>query len=594
MCFEGYYIYNRAKLLDPFHGGQLYIYVKCGKCTQCLKNKENEYVARALAEFKKAKDNNGYSYWDTLTYNNNNVPKYLGLLCFSPRHVQLFRKSLLANITRFTRPYYKKRKKEKSILIENKYKSLRKEQLKVLRSQFKNIKNNLAYEEKKKSLDLYFKELIKEEKRKAWKILKDYYMPFHDHSMVSKNLVTYIVSEFGKDTHRPHYHVMLFCSIPNLSPYMLRHFMEKSWPHGFLDRTKTLKKRLITDTGGAIQYVSKYLVKDDYFSKILSNKIHRAYSFYGHRIASKLWSKDKIRRISNFHRQSRGFGLSLITQQKKEHLYHGFVQIPDKKHKFKNVKLPQYIERKLFYTTEKTNEGKIRWILNGLGIHRKIDLANEKITSASLDLESFFHALPQYKSDLVPNPSYFKSVIDRFMNGRSFRSLAEYMLIYKGKMIHDSINVLPDVEEFLLDSLLVKDGRPLFENHIVENSFLTQTRKKVHNNNFVYNSKTGQAVYEFYDKPIKYIQHGQTKITLDSLEGLYCINENRFPNFKDFDKILQIKALIEHGWNQQRENLTDKKISVNLSNKHYNSLNIYNQKYDYSTEEAKAKAFRFA
>lgn len=587
MCYRKFYIYNKAKQYDPFHGGPLYLVVRCGQCDQCLREKQNEYLVRALAEHKWASDNNGFTYWDSLTYKDATVPEYLGLICFDPKHISAFRKRLHINIKRYTKRYFKEAKEKKIDYLRKKIDKERSHQLQVLRSQFPYIKNNIDYKLKKKSLDQWFIKYFNQQKRDLVKVLRKQYQPYSG-LKIAQYLHDFVVSEFGGITHRPHYHIMFFCTLPNMNAYLLQSLIYKSWKMGRLDYSKLPHQRVITSTGGAIQYVMKYLNKDDYFAKNLASKVSRARLFYGRRIADKIWNKKRIRQISNFHRQTRGFGKCLIDQQDQDLLFHGLCKIPDKNQKFKFLKIPQYIERKLYYKCEKyidhfesdvSKRIKSRWILTSKGKVRKISLIDEKVAQAATNLSSVLRSLSAYTSDIIPNPSIYQKKIFSMLGDRSVFDLALYSTVFKGRMIHDSIHELPDYKEFITDSLQIfPDSRPLYDNHITQNSIATFTRRKVINNKFLTN-KFGSYVYEFYDKSLKYIEYKRNKITLDNLKSVYCIDENRFPCFKDFDKILQLTDMVVSSWNKQKQSLAEEKYRVEHTLTNFEGSNIFNQKY---------------
>ena len=74
MCLQPITIRNPTKYLYK-QGGQKLIYkVPCGKCAECVSQKRNEWLFRAYQQAKTTLNKGGYLYFDTLTYDNANLP----------------------------------------------------------------------------------------------------------------------------------------------------------------------------------------------------------------------------------------------------------------------------------------------------------------------------------------------------------------------------------------------------------------------------------------------------------------------------------------------------------------------------------------
>lgn len=89
MCLSPKKILNRSLHFDE--SKPLYLTVPCGHCLECLRAKRDEWFVRCFYEWQ-SKDTMTFFY--TLTYNNDNLPTFGGLPCFSKRHIQLFLKRL--------------------------------------------------------------------------------------------------------------------------------------------------------------------------------------------------------------------------------------------------------------------------------------------------------------------------------------------------------------------------------------------------------------------------------------------------------------------------------------------------------------------
>ena len=136
MCLNPIQIYNRSEKIS-FRGQALLYTVPCGKCSECKKQKSNEYTLRSYFEYKDTITKGGFVYFDTLTYNDQYLPKDYGISHFRRADIILFLKELRVYLSR------------------------------------------AGYE-------------------------------------VKDNIKYFITSEYGGITHRPHYHVLFFITVPDL------------------------------------------------------------------------------------------------------------------------------------------------------------------------------------------------------------------------------------------------------------------------------------------------------------------------------------------------------------------------------------------
>lgn len=206
MCLNVRTIINPSKHLSPL-ASRFYLNVACGHCAECRKVRELEWQHRAYHEYKHYSQN-GFVLFDTLTYDEVNVPRIISIhgdrlsepfRCFSPLHIKVFLRTLRDNIRRYT---------------------------------------------------------VFHQDGTISKAFAD--------SFNTENFKYLITSEYGGYTHRPHYHCLFFCKIPGMNPYLLNSLIRRSWPHGFCDNS-SVKKRLVNGTG-VLTYVSKYMCKDDEFT----------------------------------------------------------------------------------------------------------------------------------------------------------------------------------------------------------------------------------------------------------------------------------------------------------------------------------------
>lgn len=73
MCLKPIKIYNRSRSFTPFtHKATMS--VACGKCEQCQKKKQNDWLFRSVAEMQRVSKLKGFVLFPTLTYRNSDLP----------------------------------------------------------------------------------------------------------------------------------------------------------------------------------------------------------------------------------------------------------------------------------------------------------------------------------------------------------------------------------------------------------------------------------------------------------------------------------------------------------------------------------------
>lgn len=93
MCVNKIRIKNNKIDVNPLVD-RLYNYVPCGKCEECLKNRAQQYETRLVAEYEACKRNGGFTFFYTLTYDEQHVPLFCGERVFSKYDVQKYHKRL--------------------------------------------------------------------------------------------------------------------------------------------------------------------------------------------------------------------------------------------------------------------------------------------------------------------------------------------------------------------------------------------------------------------------------------------------------------------------------------------------------------------
>lgn len=103
MCRKPIRIKNNGKYITENTGYQYYIWVNCGHCEECIKAKQMEWNLRTYYQCKECLNEKGntYLYFDTLTYNNENLPRITNYIktnknfsCFNYRDIRQFYEKL--------------------------------------------------------------------------------------------------------------------------------------------------------------------------------------------------------------------------------------------------------------------------------------------------------------------------------------------------------------------------------------------------------------------------------------------------------------------------------------------------------------------
>lgn len=300
MCYAPLHIRNNALHFDSSRD-RMFLNVPCGQCGECRQKRTDDTTARLYYQFletEKTKvpgffykapdgsfsiDGHGYTYMETLTYNEDMVPVLHGIKCFRPDDWRAFMKNLRA----------------------------------------------------------------------------DWYKEFD-----SSTLKVYMVSEYGGETYRPHYHPVFFVTAP-CTPEHLEELIQRNWcllksKNGSGSKTNTRTSlgwtdisnpyshkhdypyQLVVDGLSVFAYCAQYVNKDVDFEKVLKDQLN------GHYDGLPITEED-YKCMRPFTRQSHGIGECIKDILSIDDLMDGKMVLPDKLRGEKIISLPLYIDRKVFY-----------------------------------------------------------------------------------------------------------------------------------------------------------------------------------------------------------------------------------------------------
>lgn len=200
------------------------------------------------------------------------------------------------------------------------------------------------------------------------------YCKYHYNFKNENNIRYFVASEYGSNTHRPHYHAIL--AWPQCVSYEKMHkLVTECWNNGILFPRKPegekdiLPFEIVGDNSKAFSYVSKYACKDI----DLENIIDKYDLKFKHRL---------MRKCRSFHIQSRSLGFECIKnmtdEQKREVFIHGLSFQGDGQ----VYKVPLYIKNKIvfdnYYIIDNRGKRMVRRKASAFFERYKEEMFNEK------------------------------------------------------------------------------------------------------------------------------------------------------------------------------------------------------------------------
>lgn len=249
-----------------------------------------------------------------------------------------------------------------------------------------------------------------------------------------------ICSEYGGNTHRPHYHALLFFKDSSLEISVVMRKIKSAWNYGFVGYSKK-KGALIKGVPG-IKYATKYITKDIDFSKTFENV-------------------DLPRQFHSNHYQSKGFGsyiidiLNLNNNLGFQYLVDNYVPFP-LKIDGTTYSLPKYIERKVLCTVKykdflnkkvpmyiRTSE---YFVCESLRITRKLKETTDNFKTLFNSIEIILNGkerLEMFNRDLNSNftaSSYVRSFLEKV----DLDKLSIYCVYFHNRLVDNDVSLVGD------------------------------------------------------------------------------------------------------------------------------------------------------
>ena len=220
---------NPKRIVNPYNNEVLY--VPCRKCPTCLNTYQLSWQQRLIEESR----NHKYTFFITLTYDENHVPYY--------KHLENSRHTAL------------------DVLVSNRCASPL--HIKGDSLRYFNSRQFLPYL-CKKDIQLFIKRL----RRYSDYYINQNYDKYKKTYRQSSKIRYFIGGEYGPSTLRPHYHMLLWFDNDEIAKNF-QFLLSKSWQNGFTSWSIANERR--------VQYCAKYISCAPYLPSIYENEPFRPF-----------------------------------------------------------------------------------------------------------------------------------------------------------------------------------------------------------------------------------------------------------------------------------------------------------------------------
>lgn len=345
MCVNPIKIKNPCKRIAKNGGQKLELTVPCGKCVECVKNKRNEWYFRTYQQVQETFAKRGYVYFDTLTYNDENIPRFSHFIDVDKYNV--------GDFTCFNRDHFRDFIKRLRLYLKYHYKC----------NEFKYFLTS------EYAVDPRFT------RRPHYHIL------FFVLCKIDALSFSRAVAEC--------WHYGITDGLPYKETlHVLRHVYSKSNNNDF---------KLVTK---ACNYVAKYVNKNRRYNTTLQQRLDILKDFI-----DDIEDYDKlIRNVDMFHAQSQGFGLYYLSSTNKrdiDSINNDLCTMYDSDKIVNVIPMPMYYKRKLYYVQKKRNDGSLYWEKTDKGIEHDKQRIIQRIKNESNRLYKDFTTFPSYCKDMI-------------------------------------------------------------------------------------------------------------------------------------------------------------------------------------------------
>ena len=576
MCLNPIKIWNPTRRISYLGGQRYQIEIPCGQCSECREARRTEIYFRSWYECQYTWKNNGYVYFDTLTYDNLNLP-HISDFCY---------------------------KIKKGSNLD--YSCFNKDDV---RDFIMRLRRHIEYH-------------------------YDANIRYHLKYFVASEYGS------EKYTARPHYHILFFVTTDKVSPVEFSKAVNECWQHGRTDGIDYHDYNYLMDhvygpkynsddvhMRAVCNYVAKYVLKDSEFEGTLQKRISKV---FGHDISDRegflntfngqKYLKKIMKYMRPYTRWSKGFGEYGLEYNTDKDMYNNKMRIPDKNTVWRFAPLSSYLLRKKYYVLDyDMYSGKAYWKLNDLGRQRAWDNTVKGCQDFTKRFEEWYANLDllmkkgdkksEYdwslndwiEKDVTSRDIYefrnkVHSKVKEYLDGRDLLSFAVYVFFYKGRVKtfqqleqeKNGVFRAPDLKYFFdLGFQTCEDIAALPKDMWIYNYAHSKDKKhfqmallsdkKFDCDVVTGYTKTGNEIveqgYNFvgfdygYDTMLdKYYgdfvtnynkKHVDKCISAEEFSREYVINENSDPRFKDFDKLYDLYCSSLQYYNRRKQDTYD-------------------------------------
>lgn len=260
---------------------------------------------------------------------------------------------------------------------------------------------------------------------------------FQHYFGTSKGMFDYfLVSEFGTDKKRPHYHVLFFVYVP-MSIWKFKRWIKASWHYGFVDPLGQVQKHILVSCA-AVRYICKYVSKIQEWSLEYHDRMQEYLA------ANNIVDLEKInqfyRKVTPFQLASNNIGLDWLVRN--ANLDKAEIKISNNLG-VRVISFSTYYMHKVYYILTKDDD-KYRYVINDLGINFKLKTLKDGI-------ENYAKKLLGLVSSLDSNSV---NHIQELLGKRSLYDVAVYYKVFKDCFGADALESgpLPDIESWYIRS----------------------------------------------------------------------------------------------------------------------------------------------
>lgn len=243
--------------------GSSFITTSCGKCSSCCHKKRTQWAEKLYHEITSCNN----VIFATLTYSN----KHLPLVYYSQKNKEV----TCITHTKFNTDGSYRRVDITKDILNNKYSS-NLQDFDFIPHFVKSRKNNKPIYSKLYNFAI---PLVKDVQDFMRRLRTNIYR-HHDLFDCNQEVRFFCCPEYGPETYRPHYHILLFFADPKVASVCYSHLILDSWAKHDFSSVDDKTIQYVTTAEGASQYTSKYITCDTSLPLVLQHPLFKTkYTF---------------------------------------------------------------------------------------------------------------------------------------------------------------------------------------------------------------------------------------------------------------------------------------------------------------------------